>query len=591
MKKMKKSITALLFICGLAAMITGCTANTGESGKEEDNMNKATATPTEGIEVTPTPEVVNDVAETINTTAYLFATFKNDNGPNGQQIWFSVSDDGNNWTDLNDRTCVLSVSDSTEGDRGVRDPFLLRSNDGNHFYLIATDLCIGSGSGTHSWDTAQNAATCSRCIRIWESDDLVNWSEPWLAEIGVEGSCFTWAPEAIWDEESQQYMVYWSAGGTKIPGVSASTLQNRTWYCMTSDFRTFTEPQLYTSSVNGNGMIDMSIISAGNNTYYRISSSTPDMLLEMSTTGLFGKWSVVSSIQNLGFPYGAAGNSTSGIVIVEGPEIFKYNSDDSVTAADGTKLDTWGILLDNYGGLGYIPICTTDLSSTVALGTEGSSWFETDYDFDSPKRHGTILPITDKEYKALLEKWGNTAAEPVTDTEDEAVEPVLVYDFETTEGTTVIDTGLGSTDAYNGTLYGSAAVTEDAERGNILVLDGKTGSYLEFPQGFFDGRDVMTISMDVMSQKSSGNFFTFTYGLDSTVYDFLRIRGNSVRNAITMNAWGGEYETAGSGAQTGEWQNICLVVNSREHKLYIDGQLVSTAKVGNTTTQLGTGAA
>ena len=35
----------------------------------------------------------------------------------------------------------------------------------------------------------------------------------------------------------------------------------------------------------------------------------------------------------------------------------------------------------------------------------------------------------------------------------------------------------------------------------------------------------MTISMDVKSEKDSGNFFTFTYGQNSTYYNFLRVRG------------------------------------------------------------------
>lgn len=571
--RLKKEIIVFFCIMLLGSMC-GCKAEKIETEKQED---------TEKQEET--------VTQREDTTEYLFATFKNDNGARGQQIWFSVSEDGNFWTDLNDDKAVLSVSDATEGDKGVRDPFLIRSPEGNHFYLIATDLCIGSGNGTHSWDTAQNAATCSRSIRIWESDDLVHFSEPWLAEIGVKDSCFTWAPEAIWDEESEQYMVYWSAGGTLDPEDKASTRQNRTWYCMTKDFRTFTEPQLFTSSVNGKGMIDMSIIAVGNNTYYRISSSTPDILLEKSTTGLFGEWSVVSSLQNLGFSYGAAGNETPDITIVEGPEIFKYNKDDSIKDSNGTVLDTWGVLVDNYGGKGYFPLVTTDLGCTIPFGTEGSAWSVTDYDFCSRKRHGTILPITRSEYEAILAAYGNSIVEQEqTVTEAQAQEPVLVYDFETAAEGIVYDTGTGNSIEENGSLKGFASIGYDKERdSNVLNLNGVNRTYLEFPQGFFDGRDVMTISMDVKSELSSGNFFTFTYGKNSNIYDFLRVRGTSIRNAITKESWGAEYETAyGSGAATGEWQNITLVIDQKTHSLYVDGNLQATAKVAYTTSQLGT---
>lgn len=590
-RKLLSLVCLMLLVC-----IYGCGTDT--TGKENTSENQPQGEDGFNEEGKTSEQVVsteqNVTTKQLETTEYLFATFKNDNGARGQQIWFSVSEDGNFWTDLNDDKAVLSVSNATQGDKGVRDPFLIRSPEGNHFYLIATDLCIGTGEGTHSWDTAQNSKTCSNYIRIWETDDLVHFSEPWLAEIGVEGSCFTWAPEAIWDEESQQYMVYWSAGGTLDPNNKYSTYQNRTWYCMTKDFHTFSEPKLFTSSVNGNGMIDMSIISVGDGTYYRISSSTPDIMIEKSTTGLFGEWSIVSSLQNLGFSYGAAGNETPGITIVEGPEFFKYNKDDSLLDIDGNILSTWGVLVDNYGGLGYFPLVTTDLGCTIPYGTEGSTWTKPEYDFCSRKRHGTILPITRTEYEAILAAYGNS--ESVTELsqqkeqEEEAKEPVLLYDFESVTNTTVNDTGTGNSTAENGTLMGFASVSYDSEReSNVLTLNGVNKTYLEFPKGFFDGRDVMTISMDVKSNLASGNFFTFTYGKNSTIYDFLRIRGTSIRNAITKESWSAEYEVAySSGAATGVWQNITLVIDGKQHSLYVDGNLQSTARVGHTTTQLGT---
>ena len=54
------------------------------------------------------------------------------------------------------------------------------------------------GSGSHG-------------IVVWESDDLVNWSEPWIAEIAPENAGCTWAPEFIYDAMTGEYVVYWSA--------------------------------------------------------------------------------------------------------------------------------------------------------------------------------------------------------------------------------------------------------------------------------------------------------------------------------------------------------------------------------------------
>ena len=46
---------------------------------------------------------------------------------------------------------------------------------------------------------------------VWESTDLVNWSDGRLAEIGIEGAGCVWAPEAIYDETRKKYMMFWAS--------------------------------------------------------------------------------------------------------------------------------------------------------------------------------------------------------------------------------------------------------------------------------------------------------------------------------------------------------------------------------------------
>jgi len=48
------------------------------------------------------------------------------------------------------------------GEKGVRDPYLLRSQDGQKFYLLATDLSINLN---RDWKRAQEAG--SKSIVIW----------------------------------------------------------------------------------------------------------------------------------------------------------------------------------------------------------------------------------------------------------------------------------------------------------------------------------------------------------------------------------------------------------------------------------------
>lgn len=74
---------------------------------------------------------------------YLLAHFIGEQ-PDGEQVYFSYSEDGLHWKDLNGGQPVLR---SDLGEKGVRDPFIIRSPLDHHFYIIATDLRIASGKG------------------------------------------------------------------------------------------------------------------------------------------------------------------------------------------------------------------------------------------------------------------------------------------------------------------------------------------------------------------------------------------------------------------------------------------------------------
>ncbi len=136
-------------------------------------------------------------------TDYLFTHFIGENGNIAEQIYFAASQDGFHWSDLNEGKSIMT---SSLGDGGVRDPFILRSPDGDKFYQIATDLCIGGGT---SWGESQSSG--SKSLIIWESNDLVTWSNPRMVEVGVEGAGCVWAPEAIYDEKTGEYLVYWAS--------------------------------------------------------------------------------------------------------------------------------------------------------------------------------------------------------------------------------------------------------------------------------------------------------------------------------------------------------------------------------------------
>jgi sucrose-6-phosphate hydrolase SacC (GH32 family) len=80
--------------------------------------------------------------------AYLFAYFTG-NRVAQEAIHFAVSMDGYNYYAMNDNQPVLDSKDiSSTG--GVRDPHILRREDGTGFYMVVTDMTSSKG-----WDSTR----------------------------------------------------------------------------------------------------------------------------------------------------------------------------------------------------------------------------------------------------------------------------------------------------------------------------------------------------------------------------------------------------------------------------------------------------
>ena len=168
-------------------------------------------------------------------------------------------------------------------------------------------------------------------------------------------------------------------------------------------------------------------------------------------------------------------------------------------------------------------------------------------------------------------------------------EPVLYYDFENEADTKTVTDKAGEN---HPTITGRAAIEyNEAAASNVMNFKGR-GGYLEFPKGFFDGRNTMTVSMDVYSKMDNGNFFTFTIGQDYNKYLFLRTRAGEIRYAITQGSWGAEDDVATMDANNGfknKWVNITVVIDGTTMRLYIDGECVDEQKDLRTTiSDLGT---
>jgi hypothetical protein len=315
---------------------------------------------------------------------YLLTYFTGEDHAGGEQVRFAVSRDGDplRWDTLAGGDAVLT---SELGTGGVRDPFLVRRPSGDGFYLVATDLHIHR---SQDWMACQR--TGSRSLVVWESPDLVTWSEPWLAEVAPPTAGNVWAPEVTWHEETSSYAVYWAsmlypADDPEHQGVS----YNRMLVARTTDFREFTPAQVWVDP--GHSVIDSTVIEH-EGTFYRFSKDER----EAPTPGLDGKSVLLERSDDLlstdwEYVTGAIGMSTDpelGIRQGEGPTVTK--------ALDRER---WYLFIDEYGMRGYIPFETDDLDTGTWTKSRGA-------ELPVDPRHGSIVPITATERARLVEAYG-----------------------------------------------------------------------------------------------------------------------------------------------------------------------------------------
>ncbi|MCR5723921.1 MAG: glycoside hydrolase family 43 protein [Treponema sp.] len=298
-------------------------------------------------------------------SAYLLTHFTGESEI-GEQLYFALSKDGLNWHDTNGGKPVLV---SSIGTKGVRDPFITKSRIDGKYYIIATDLRIANGYG---WGAAVREGSTK--MVIWSSEDLVHWSEPWTYDVPLSDIGCVWAPEAIYDEQRNNYLVFW-ASFTKTAGTDGKHI---IYASQTTDFRTFTEPVRYIERPDH--VIDTTIINVGG-TYYRFSKdeSANKSIIMDAGSDLLGTFTRVNS------------PSLDSIRGVEGPA--------SYLLPDGT----FCLMVDQFAtGKGYLPLMTSDVAKAVFTPAAPGSYSMGGV----KKRHGSVLAITADEYARLASAFG-----------------------------------------------------------------------------------------------------------------------------------------------------------------------------------------
>lgn len=292
-------------------------------------------------------------------TAYLFTYFTG-NSKTQEAIRFAISDDAHNFEALNHNNAVIS-SEKISSTGGVRDPHILRGEN-NDYYMVATDMVSANG-----WAS-------NRGLVMLRSTNLIDWSS---SAINIPRTFPTyssadrvWAPQVIYDQEVGKYMVYFAMRlGPGSP--------DKLYYSYANDSFTQLEtvPKLL-YAYNNDAAIDA------------------DIVYKDSTYHLF-------------FKTEGSGNgikSATSKKLTEGYVLYDRYHQVTNSAVEGSCVfrlidsDTFVLMYDVYNSGRYEFAVSTDLKNFTK---DPKPIF-----FDFTPRHGTVIPITEKEKRALLAKWG-----------------------------------------------------------------------------------------------------------------------------------------------------------------------------------------
>ncbi|WP_327045393.1 Ig-like domain repeat protein [Microbispora sp. NBC_01189] len=349
---------------------------------------------------------------------YFMGYFKGENLADGEQIMFATSN-GNTALDWTGLTGGWPSLVSQLGDQGLRDPHIVRSPDGDTFYMIATDL--------NWYDQGGYAINDTQYIEVFESHDLVNWTPQRHVKVAPDNAGNAFAPESLWVEEIGAYAVFWAQSMWNDPVNRTGQGNAQMWYTTTRDFQTFSAPKVWQNPAPLS-RIDTTAIRVGDH-YYRVTKNEAgnqgsDIFSEKHTDFLD------SNISNWTLLAPALGRTTwDANQGYEGPVIFKANPGD--TSCPG-QFYLWGDRYTNGGG--YQAACHENIEAPT---WNAKALTMTNAGVVRP-RHGTVIPLT-------LREWNDIRGIPnsdVTTTTKVAVAP-YASGAQTTTATATVEAADG----------------------------------------------------------------------------------------------------------------------------------------------------
>lgn len=310
-----------------------------------------------------TPAFAEKIEEK-DLAAYLFVYFTG-NHISQEAVCYAVSMDGYTYWALNDNKPVID-SKVISSTGGVRDPHILRCEDGKTFYMVVTDMVSDNG-----WDS-------NRAMVLLKSADLVHWSHSVInmqkRYAGQEKLKRVWAPQTIYDPEAGKYMVYWSMKYGDGPDVIYYAYANADFTDLEGEPKPLFVPADKKSCIDGDIVYKDGIY----HLFYKTEGHGNGIRVATTNSLTSSQWK-----ENLE---------------------YKQQTKEAVEGAGTFKLigeDKYILMYDVYMKGAYQFTETTDLEHFKVIDHEVKMNFH--------PRHGTIMPITRSELKRITDKWGKPA--------------------------------------------------------------------------------------------------------------------------------------------------------------------------------------
>ena len=287
-------------------------------------------------------------------SAYVMGYFKESPNQSGDSyaLHLAVSSDGLNWSPLNQNNPVATP---TAGMLGLRDPYILRKQDGT-FVVLATDL------------RGRVFNLNNQYIHVWDSTNLTTFSNYRRVRLHSMNT-HSWAPQAFWVASRNQYAVIYSAHN----GTRDVFMVN-----YTSDFINMGSAQVFFDP--GFNVLDGDVLVDGSNYYLSYKNlSNGNLFVARSTTGAPNSFTTLTS----GLRQGNA---------IEAPILVKSNT--------SSTFWLWGDSFSPVNAVFYA------WQSTNINGNAWSALNQRTYTAPISAKHATISPITSAELTALVSRWG-----------------------------------------------------------------------------------------------------------------------------------------------------------------------------------------